>query len=83
MSTANPTLPRAGGNGAALVIVIADLFMGLFASAKAPAKAEAKVAAKSEARTSAHVRKASVLQLYRMSISSDSVSPNVMAALED
>jgi hypothetical protein len=82
MSTVNATLPRAGGNGAALVVVVADLFMGLFASAKAPANV--KVDAISAAPVAAkRTKKVDIWQLYRMSVSSDSISPDVMAALED
>jgi hypothetical protein len=73
------TLPRAGGNGAALVVVVADLFMGLyaaFAPKRAPkAQAAPEAAAEPE-------NKMNLWQPYRpVMIGIDSLNPVVWAKL--
>jgi hypothetical protein len=80
MSTAIATLPRAGGNGAALVVIAADFVMALFAATTV--KTSVKAAAVSKAGTVKHVQGRGVWQLYRLSANSDSVNPTVLAALE-
>lgn len=72
--SATATLPRAGGNGAALVVVIADLLMSFMATARA------SEAAKPKAETVKTSKKPGVWQLYRMS-ASDAVNPRVLQAL--
>jgi hypothetical protein len=73
MSATIATLPRAGGNGAALVVVVADLLIGLFAVVKN------KTAPKAAVEKSA--KELGFWQLYRLTVGYDFISPKVAAKL--
>lgn len=90
MSASIATLPRSAGNGAALVMVVADLVMDFYAKATekaAPQTAVSQIVLPQEAES---VKAASVStadgidlwQLYRLGVSSDSVNPKVIAELQ-
>lgn len=80
MATAFASLPRSAGNGAALVVVVADFLIGLFATNKAQAAPRAKVTA--HAYTADKADTGNVWQLYRLGAGSDSVSPQALAKLQ-
>jgi hypothetical protein len=80
MAAAIATLPRAGGNGAALVMVVADMVLELFA--KAPAKAEPEVQVVMQAAALPVADSVDIWSLYRLGVGSDSVNPKVVAELQ-
>lgn len=73
MSATIATLPRAGGNGAALVVVVADLLIGLFSAVTN--KAALKAANEKS------LKELGFWQLYRLTVGYDSISPKVAAKL--
>lgn len=85
MSASIATLPRSGGNGAALVVIVADLLMGLYSSltkkvaSQGMVQVQAKVAP--VAITGKPANELSLWQLYRLTVGYDSISPKVAAKL--
>ena len=84
MSVSIATLPRNGGNGAALVVVVADLLMGLYAALTKKAASKSDATAKTAVISSAATEPAkelSLWQLYRLTAGYDSISPKTAAEL--
>ena len=73
MSSTIATLPRAAGNGAALVVVVADALIGLIAAIRE------KAASKTVVGTPA--TRLSFRQLFRLTVGYDSINPKVAAKL--
>lgn len=73
MSSPIATLPRAAGNGAALVVVVADVLIGLIAAIREKAATKAVVGTPAA--------KLSFRQLYRLTVGYDSITPKVAAKL--
>lgn len=71
------TLPRAGGNGAALVVVVADLLMRAFAALTAKATREVKTTPNK----TQPAAKVNLRQLYRLAGDRDSVNPIIWSKL--
>lgn len=80
MSATIATLPRAGGNGAALVVVVADLLRAFFAAMTEKAAPKEVSVSKVEAE---EIGAVSLAQLYQLSAGSDSISPRVAARLRE
>jgi hypothetical protein len=72
------TLPRNGGNGAALVVIVADLLIKAYGALTAKPAPKAKTVAAAAVKSGAQ---ASIWRLYRLAANGDSVNPKVFASL--
>lgn len=72
------TLPRNGGNGAALVVVVADLLMSAYSALTAKSAPKVKAVPIAAVKPAGQVN---VWQLYRLAGDSDSINPKVVAKL--
>lgn len=79
MSIATATLPRAGGNGAALVVVVADMVIHSFTAFKENVAAFTDALA--ELTTVDAANESDLTKLFRLSARSDTVSHEVLEAL--